>query len=378
MNPCRRLRPLPLLLALPLLAAGEPPAAEPPKPSIPARVELRDGSVLVGELEGMDSIPFGSAYGPLALPVSELKEVVLSAPAGADGEAAPASGEAAAGGADVAVGRGFRIPGRVEPGKFRVKTRYLSAELDRGAIAALRWDRRESPEAGAAGARALTLRGGTVVVMRGAREEWTIETDHGSFKASEEGLQFLERTKSGHRARLGDREVEGRLVGGPFTIDTPAGALTVQAQDIERLAPRIPADGEPIEGGFRVERSAFHAGHAYLVVTHPEGVDWSAAHKAAIRIGGHLAVLTDRAEAEFAATLWEAAGRRPLWIGLTDAEEEGHWEWVTEEPVSFVHWGRGEPNNATDEDAALMAYDGGQWNDARLDAKADGFLLEVE
>jgi hypothetical protein len=31
---------------------------------------------------------------------------------------------------------------------------------------------------------------------------------------------------------------------------------------------------------------------------------------------------------------------------MTDADQEGHWHWVSGEPVKFTNWAQSEPNNA--------------------------------
>jgi len=33
------------------------------------------------------------------------------------------------------------------------------------------------------------------------------------------------------------------------------------------------------------------------------------------------------------------------WIGITDEAEEGNWQWVTGEPVTYTHWRTSEPDN---------------------------------
>ncbi|XP_072333685.1 CD209 antigen-like protein D [Scyliorhinus torazame] len=53
----------------------------------------------------------------------------------------------------------------------------------------------------------------------------------------------------------------------------------------------------------------------------------------------------------------------PCWIGLTDQENEGNWTWVDGTPLSFSQWLDGEPNNAGDEDCAVLKS--GRWNDRK-------------
>jgi len=56
-----------------------------------------------------------------------------------------------------------------------------------------------------------------------------------------------------------------------------------------------------------------------------------------------------------------------VWIGITDEAEEGNWQWVTGEPVTYTHWATSEPDNdgefwRTNADHGL-AQGGAMWVD---------------
>ena len=76
-----------------------------------------------------------------------------------------------------------------------------------------------------------------------------------------------------------------------------------------------------------------------------------------------LASVPDMATNNFLASL---ESTEEAWIGATDAENEGHWQWSDGTRMSFTNWADGEPNNHYHgkEDYALTNYDGnGRWND---------------
>ncbi|KAA3623922.1 MAG: HYR domain-containing protein, partial [Bacteroidetes bacterium] len=101
-------------------------------------------------------------------------------------------------------------------------------------------------------------------------------------------------------------------------------------------------------------------GHTYFLsnsVTTPED-----AHAQAIASGGHLVTINSAAENTYVSNF--NSGR--IWIGHTDRDSEGNWEWVTGEPVIYTNWAPGEPNNyGGNEDWAVINWSGTNpdWND---------------
>jgi hypothetical protein len=81
----------------------------------------------------------------------------------------------------------------------------------------------------------------------------------------------------------------------------------------------------------------------YLVSSHT----WTAAEAEAVGLGGHLVTINDAAEQQWVAnTFLPLAGTRYLWIGLTDRDVEGTYQWVSGETSTYRNWQLGEPNNA--------------------------------
>ncbi|MFX0183436.1 MAG: lectin-like protein [Candidatus Hodarchaeota archaeon] len=98
-------------------------------------------------------------------------------------------------------------------------------------------------------------------------------------------------------------------------------------------------------------------GHEYQLINISK--TWHEAKKDCEARGGHLVTITSSKENEFVSNL---AGSFWIWIGLTDELNEGDWQWVTGESVTYDNWGLGEPNDASGEDYTEMHADG-SWND---------------
>jgi hypothetical protein len=114
-------------------------------------------------------------------------------------------------------------------------------------------------------------------------------------------------------------------------------------------------------------------GHAYFVsddMVRPE-----AAHTAATALGGYLATIGSAAENSFVSAMRPGEN---MWIGFTDRDNEGTYNWVNNEPISYTNWSANEPNNAGNEDWAVINWGSdGWWNDWAYDALAY-YVVEFE
>ena len=116
---------------------------------------------------------------------------------------------------------------------------------------------------------------------------------------------------------------------------------------------------------------AEYNGHYYRMT---EPATWLDAEAQAVAVGGHLVAINDAAENQ-----WLMENMIPhspeqewgAWIGLYQAEgspePDGGWGWTNGEPLAYVNWAPGEPNNHGDEFAGeLYGPDSaavGAWND---------------
>ncbi|NLH18401.1 MAG: lectin [Phycisphaerae bacterium] len=110
-------------------------------------------------------------------------------------------------------------------------------------------------------------------------------------------------------------------------------------------------------------------GHQYAL-TNGTG-DWWTAEAEAVSAGGHLVTLNDSAENSWVYSTFSASlGYYGAWIGLyqpdVSNEPAGGWAWISGDPLNFLNWTGGEPNNsAPSEEYAQIGYPAtdGSWND---------------
>jgi hypothetical protein len=107
---------------------------------------------------------------------------------------------------------------------------------------------------------------------------------------------------------------------------------------------------------------------------------WTDSQTQALILGGNLVTINDAAENAWVYSTFGGMNR-PLWLGLTDQAVEGTFTWVSGEPLSFVNWNTGEPNNGSgfvpNEDYVYMIeanpawpqLSPGKWNDVPVDGE---------
>nr|ADN13081.1 C-type lectin domain protein [Gloeothece verrucosa PCC 7822] len=90
---------------------------------------------------------------------------------------------------------------------------------------------------------------------------------------------------------------------------------------------------------------------------------WQEAQNQAENLGGNLVTINDAAENQFLSDTF--GNEEPLWIGLTDQNEEGNFTWISGEAVTYTNWFPGEPNNfGGNENYVGINYGNtGAWND---------------
>ncbi|MDB9853772.1 T9SS type A sorting domain-containing protein [Candidatus Marinimicrobia bacterium] len=91
----------------------------------------------------------------------------------------------------------------------------------------------------------------------------------------------------------------------------------------------------------------------------------------------HLVTINSLEENEFISSTTESIPS--IWIGASDAVEEGVWTWVTGEEFNFTSWAPGQPdnNNGLEHYANTNHNSVGHWNDG-LASISRRFIVEVE
>ncbi|HMA62737.1 MAG TPA: lectin-like protein, partial [bacterium] len=98
--------------------------------------------------------------------------------------------------------------------------------------------------------------------------------------------------------------------------------------------------------------------------------DWNSAKSDCESNGGHLVTIASQEEKDFIMNnFWEY-----IWIGLTDRENEGTWEWITGEEFLYSNWDSGEPDSY---DYCKMNCDNGKWYDVSSNSNYQ-YVMELD
>jgi hypothetical protein len=94
------------------------------------------------------------------------------------------------------------------------------------------------------------------------------------------------------------------------------------------------------------------------------GQNWTDAKNTATDLGGYLVAIDSAEENSWIRDKMEDEGYRwdSVWIGYTDENSEGQFEWVNGSDNGYENWSNGEPNNSGGEDYTEL-LNNGKWND---------------
>ncbi|KAK4805932.1 hypothetical protein QYF61_021496 [Mycteria americana] len=91
-------------------------------------------------------------------------------------------------------------------------------------------------------------------------------------------------------------------------------------------------------------------------------MSWYKAKAQCEEMRSQLAVINSYAKQNF--VMFRTRNER-FWIGLTDQNSEGEWEWIdgTDYKSTFTFWKEGEPNNSENREDCAHVWFSGEWND---------------
>ena len=102
---------------------------------------------------------------------------------------------------------------------------------------------------------------------------------------------------------------------------------------------------------------------------------WEQARDYCESVGGHLAVITSPRENEALYAFARCCGYDNIYIGYSDIESEGHWQWVNGEHSDYTNWNEGEPNGFTSSENYAVMVDNGCWNDGDYSPRIENGIV---
>ena len=119
-----------------------------------------------------------------------------------------------------------------------------------------------------------------------------------------------------------------------------------------------------------VYMGSFNGSHYYCSLS---PASWATARQNCVNLGGDLAVINSAGENAFLANGLLA---NSAWVGATDSNSEGSFQWVDNSPFSYTNWYIGQPNNYNGSQDHLELLKSGEWNDQYGSVSLE-YILEV-
>ena len=137
-----------------------------------------------------------------------------------------------------------------------------------------------------------------------------------------------------------------------FTLESKPVAVALPADDIPapgNIEFREPVEPPPAKSVWVINPTN---GHAYKRI---QCENWDDAQRKAVEEGAHLVSINDEAEQHWLQVIF---GGPPFWIGLTDVEKEGEWQWDSGEPFTYTNWTTREihPDRLSDDDKDYVVF----------------------
>ncbi|XP_067416510.1 hepatic lectin-like [Emydura macquarii macquarii] len=94
--------------------------------------------------------------------------------------------------------------------------------------------------------------------------------------------------------------------------------------------------------------------------------DWRGAKQFCTEQGSHLVIINNDNEQGF---LKDRNKDTIYWLGLSDVEEEGKWQWEDNSQFSTSFWHPGEPSAEVEEEDCVIMWSDGAWRDSNCSLK---------
>lgn len=100
---------------------------------------------------------------------------------------------------------------------------------------------------------------------------------------------------------------------------------------------------------------------------------WQDAKEYCEAMGGHLATITSLAENDFLHSYITSQGYECAYFGLeNESRDNRSWTWVTGEPLTFINWADGEPNDSYEPYGMFyFKFTDGKWNDGDFGSRTE-------
>ncbi len=174
-----------------------------------------------------------------------------------------------------------------------------------------------------------------------------------------------------------------------FNMQLPPGNYKFRVAAVNALNPNVYNNFSEYSERITVQEynTSFHCGiktyqgHTYAILTYGgiATADWKSAKQLSELLGGHLPTIANAGENETIKSLVDTYGNTGIatWLGASEVDREGNWQWVTGESFSYTNWETGQPDNRWNAEKYLAICQNGKWQDLS-DTERGNIVIEFD